>query len=349
MEPKPLIVTGATGHLGNVLVRALLGRGRPVRAVVQPGDDLTPLAGLPVEVVRADVNERPALLAAFEGGDVVFHLAGIVSIGAGGDARMVRVNVDGTANVVEACAARGVRRLVHVGSVHALVEPSGPVLDEAAGFDPSRAAGAYGRTKAMACLAVQRAARAGVVDAVLVLPTGVVGPWDYRLSEMGQLIVGLGDGRVRVLVAGGYDFVDVRDVADGLIAAAERGRRGEAYVLGGGRLDMRQLARAVARAAGRRPAWVLPAWVGHLAAAGAPLFERVTGRRALVTAYSMHVLGAPFAVSHEKAARELGFRPRPPAASVADAWRWHLSDPSSPLNRRLRALGPGRLVAREAP
>lgn len=257
---------------------------------------------------------------------------------------MQRVNVDGARNVMEACAKAGVR-LVHVGSVHALVEPDGPVLDETTGFDPARVMGTYGRTKAEACRAVQEAARAGRVDAVLVLPTGVVGPFDYRLSEVGQLVLSLGEGRLKTLVVGGYDFVDVRDVGDGLIAAAERGRKGEAYILGGGRLDTRALARAVAEAAGTKPARVLPAWVGHAAATLAPAWEALTRRRALVTRLSMHTLASPFTVSSAKAMAELGFAPRSPAESVADAWRWQQADPQSPKNRRLTSVGPGRQLA----
>jgi dihydroflavonol-4-reductase len=336
------VVTGATGHLGNVLVRTLVEQGVAVRAVLQPGDAPTPLSGLAVEVVEADVCEPATLRTAFQGADVVFHLAGVVSIRVGDEARMERVNVGGTANVVAACIAARVRRLVYVSSVHALVEPAGPVLDEACGFDPARAAGPYARTKATASRLVQRAARDGRLDAVLVLPSGVVGPFDYRLSEVGQLIVALGEGCLRVLIEGGYDFVDVRDVATGLIAAAARGRRGESYILGGGRLDTRTISRAVARAAHRRPALMLPAWLGAAVAALAPAYERLTHHRALVTPYALRTLAAPYTVSHARASAELGFHPRPLADAVADAWRWQVSAPDSPKNRRLRTVGPGR-------
>jgi dihydroflavonol-4-reductase len=225
-----------------------------------------------------------------------------------------------------------------MGSVHALVEPPGGLLDETAGFDPARAVGPYARTKAMASRLVQAAARAGDVDAVLVLPTGVVGPFDFRTSEMGQLLLDLEAGRVPFVPPGGHDFVDVRDVALGTLAAADRGRAGEAWLLGGEYLAMRQVAELVASQAGRRAPPVLPVAMVRAVAAFAPAWERSTGRRALLTPYALHALSAPFRVSHEKARRELGYAPRPVAASLRDALAWHHAR-TGPR----RAVGPGRV------
>lgn len=333
-------VTGATGHLGNVLVRALCARGERVRAVLAPGDLVEPLAGLPVEHATADVRDAAALEAAFSGAERVFHLAGLVSITAGFEARMHEVNVEGTRAVVRACRAAGVRRLVHTGSVHALTEPRSGVLTEEAGFDPRLASGAYGKSKAWACREVQEAARAGLVDAVLALPTGVLGPFDFRLSEMGQLLRTLERGGVPFVLAGGHDFVDVRDVAEGLIAAAERGRRGEAYLLSGGYVGLRELARWATRESGARVPPALPLWLARVLAVPAPLYERATGRRALLTPYAVHAVSAPFTVSHEKASRELGFAPRPLEESVRDALAWHRARPGAGP-----APGPGRTLA----
>jgi len=337
------IVTGATGHLGNVLVRHLLERGRAVRAVVQPRDDLAALAGLAVERAEADVTDAAALERAFAGGEVVFHLAGLVSITAGQEARLRAVNVEGTRNVVAACRRAGVRRLVYASSVHALEEPRGGALSEAAGFGHPR--GAYGRSKAEASRLVEDAARAGQLDAVLVLPTGVVGPWDFRLSEVGQLIASVGEGRMPVAVGGGYDWVDVRDVAKGLALAAERGRCGESYLVNGEWVSMREVFTHAARAAQVAPprATVPLALLWPVAAFG-PVWERVTRRRALVTPYALHQLGVRHRVDDGKARRELGYTSRPIAESVADAWRFLADHPSSPL-RRHTVVGPGRVMS----
>lgn len=332
------VITGATGHLGNVLVRELLARGAPVRVVVQPGDDLEPLQGLEVERVEADVRDASALRGAFRDARRVFHLAGLVCITAGQEARMEAVNVGGPRAVLDACRAAHVERLIYMGSVHALTEPPGGVLDETAGFDPALAAGPYARTKAAASRLVQAAARAGDVDAVLVLPTGVVGPFDFRTSEMGQLLLDLEAGRVPFVPPGGHDFVDVRDVAVGTLAAADAGRCGEAYLLGGERLTLLDVARVVAAQTGRPTPTVLPTPLVRAVAAFAPAWERATGRRALLTPYAVHALSVPFTVSHEKARRELGFAPRPVATALRDALAWHHA-----RGGPRRKVGPGRV------
>ena len=317
------VVTGATGHLGNTLVRELLSRGHPVRAVVQPGDDLSPLEGLPVEKREADIRDQAALRRAFEGATRVFHLAGIVSITSAQRAKMHEVNVGGTRAVMEACRACGVSRLVHMGSVHALTEPSDGVLDETAGFDATKAAGAYGKTKAEACAEVQRAVRETGLDAVLVLPTGVVGPLDSRMSEVGQLLLDLEAGKVPFLLPGGHDWIDVRDVARGTVLAAERGRRGEAYLLGSERLTLREISEVVSEETGAAKPRLLPVWLARTLATSAPLYEALTRRRALLTPYAVHALTVPFTVSHQKAARELGFSPGPVRPALRDALAWH--------------------------
>jgi dihydroflavonol-4-reductase len=345
MKPiRSAVVTGATGHVGNALVRALLGRGIPVTALTQPGSDLTPLLGLAVEKAIGDVTDGASLTEAFQGADVVFHLAGLVSITAGREAVLAKVNVEGTRNVVDACRAAGVRRLVYMSSVHALTEPPPKgVLDETRGFDPATAFGPYGKSKAAASKLVQDAARGGSLDAVLVLPTGCLGPYDYRLSEVGQLVSMAGRGTIPIVIDGGYDWVDVRDVALGTLAAAERAPTGEAYLLSSAYLPATALCEAVAKVSGARPPLVaLPLWLARGLSYGGYAWERVTGRRALLTPYAVHTVGKDFDISIEKARRELGFAPRPVEESLADAWRWLSTDPLSPLQRGTR-VAPGRL------
>jgi len=137
-----IVVTGATGHIGNVLVRELLSRGENVRAVVPPSEDTTPLDGLKVEMVEGDVCQIDSLIQAFDGSDVVYHLAGIISILPGKSKLLYQVNVEGTRNVVEACIKAGVGRLAYTSSIHALEEPPhGITVDETVPFEPDRAIG----------------------------------------------------------------------------------------------------------------------------------------------------------------------------------------------------------------
>lgn len=343
MEFETATVTGATGHLGNVLVRELLRRGKRVRALVEPGDEARALAGLDVEVVRGDVLRPGTLAAAFAGTDVVFHLAGVVSISSL-DIELVRtVNVDGTRNVVQAAREAGVRRLVYTSSVHALTEPGrGGVLTEEAGYDPALAPGDYGKAKAAASRIVLDAAREGL-DAVIVNPVYVLGPHDYRLSEIGEVILMFSRFPVPAGMDGCYDFVDVRDVALGHVAAAERGRTGESYLLSGERMTVRELMRILAGLAGRRPPRVfIPLKVAAGIAAFAPIFEKVTRRRALLTPYAVHTLAVDFEIRDRKAREELGHDPRPLEGTLRDAWAWMRDDPDSPRNRPIPPSRPGR-------
>jgi dihydroflavonol-4-reductase len=345
MDFASAAVTGATGHLGNVLVRELTARGKKVRALVVGNDDRRPLEGSGAEVAVADVTEASSLVSAFAGVDVVFHLAGIVSISSGARERMRLVNVEGTRNVTLACKAAQVKRLVYTGSVHGLTEPTpGGVLDETAGFDPALAVGDYGRSKAAASKVVLEAVQGGL-DAVLVLPAGVTGPRDYRLSEMGEMVRMFGQGTMKAAIAGGYDFVDVRDVALGHVLACERGRRGESYILNGEHLTVKRALAVLADATGlRAPRFVLPLWLARVLAAAAPLYELATGRRSLLTSYSVHTLSIDFTISDAKARAELGFAPRPIEQSLRDAWQWMRDDPDSPLKSRA-LVRPGRVLA----
>ncbi|MEY2668027.1 MAG: hypothetical protein RJA59_665 [Pseudomonadota bacterium] len=344
MEFQTATVTGATGHLGNVLVRELLRRGKRVRALVEPDDEARALAGLDVELVRGDVLRPDTLPAAFAGTDVLFHLAGVVSISSL-DIELVRtVNVDGTANVVRAAREAGVRRLVYTSSVHALTEPGrGGVLTEEAGYDPALAPGDYGKAKAAASRIVLDAVREGL-DAVIVNPVYVLGPHDYRLSEIGEVILMFSRFPVPAGMDGCYDFIDVRDIALGHVAAAERGRTGESYLLSGERMTVRELMRILAGLAGRRPPRIfIPLKVAAGIAAFAPIFEKVTRRRALLTPYAVHTLAVDFEIRDRKAREELGHDPRPIEETLRDAWAWMRDDPDSPRNRPIPPSRPGRV------
>lgn len=342
---KLAVVTGAAGHLGNTHVRHLVAQGIRTRVVLHTRGDDVALDGLDVERVVGDVTDAVAMRSAVEGAEVVFHIAGLVSITTGRQVELERVNVGGTRTVVEACKAAGVRKLVYTGSIHALTEPSGPVIDEACGFDPALAYGPYGKSKAGACRLVQEAARRGELDATIVLPVGCVGPWDFRFSEMGNLVARVGQGRMPIIVGGGYDWVDVRDVAVATLAAAERGRTGEAYLLTAAWMSTVELCRTIAEVAGvRPPLFALPLWFAKAIAVFGPPWERLTGRRALVTPYAMHTISAHFKATSEKARRELGFSPRPLRESLSDAWQWLSTHPASPVRSSLR-IGPGRTIA----
>ena len=318
-----IVVTGATGHIGNVLVRELVSRGEEVRALILPSEDTVPLEGLDAERVEGDVLDEDSLVRAFEGASAVYHLAGIVAIRPGQNELMHRVNGVGTRNVAQACVTCGVKRLVYTSSIHALVEPEqGTVIDETCPVDPERLTIEYSKSKARATLGILQAVERDL-DAVIVCPTGVIGPYDYRVSEIGQLILDFGRGRMRVTIDGAYDFVDVRDVAAGHILAFEKGRRGEEYILSGARMTVDELLAVLEEATGvGAPGWKAPLWAAQGIAYLAPLYSAITNRRVLFSRDMIATVTGNSLISSEKARRELGYSSRPIKQSLVDSVRW---------------------------
>jgi dihydroflavonol-4-reductase len=316
------VVTGASGHLGANLVRQLLAAGRRVRAVIY--GNTRPLEGLAVERVQADVRHEPSLAAAFRGAEVVYHLAALISIAGSRRGLVEAVNVGGTRNVVRACRIEGVRRLVHFSSIHAIDQlPRNVPLDESRGPSDAGRAPAYDRSKARA----EREVLAGVeqgLDAVILNPTAVLGPFDFAPSRMGRVLLDLKRGALPALVEGGFDWVDARDVCAAAIAAEERGRRGERYLLSGTYLTVAGLAALVAEVSGTRaPRVVLPQWLARPIAPLAEVWSRLIGSEPFVTRDSLVALrtGHPV-IRHDKAGTELGFAPRPLRTTVEDTLRW---------------------------
>ncbi len=224
------LVTGATGFLGRAVTQALLREGKRVRALVLEGDPLEKSLPESVEVVRGDVCTMSALAPLFSGAGgetCVIHCAGIVSVASRADARMWTVNVVGTRNVLRHCESAGVRRMIYVSSVHAI--PGSP--EGASVMDPGTCSlpavrGHYAESKAEATYLVTQAARRGL-DAVVVFPSCIVGPGDIGKGSFTSMLISYLSGRLPFAVRGGYDFTDVRDVAAGIVACAERGRVGK--------------------------------------------------------------------------------------------------------------------------
>ena len=319
-----VVVTGASGHLGANLVRALLDRGESVRVLVHRS--AVALADVEDRIERAEgsVCEPAGLGPAFAGARRVYHLAGVISIDGDRDGRVHRVNVEGTRNVARACLEAGVERLVCVSSVHAFdMDPLDAILDETrAQVGDSTRHSAYDRSKALGERAVRERVDAGL-DAVIVNPTGIVGPVDYGPSRLGQLVWDLAHGRLPALLDGGFDFVDVRDVAAGIIAAGERGRTGENYILGGAWSSLAELARLVEDAGGRRPPrFVSPVWAARAGLPFARAWSRLTGAELRFTRESLEVLISNRSISSAKARAELGHEPRPLAETIRDTLAW---------------------------
>ena len=319
-----IIVTGATGHIGNVLVRQLVEKGQEVRAMVLPGESTRSLEGQDVEIVETNVLNPDSLNKSFKGMHTVYHLAGVISILPGEDPIVREVNIQGTRNVLTAAKKAGVKKLVYTSSIHAVKRVSKGVIDESAGYDPDTPYGEYDRSKASATLEVQKAAKEGL-EAIIACPTGVIGPFDFRGSMMGSFIRSAAIRKPTFYVDGAYDFVDVRDVADGLMRAAKYGKKGESYILSGHQISVRFLLETIREVTGKNFFQMkIPLFLARFAAFFTPMYYKAVQATPKFTPYSLEVLQSNSTISHQKASLELGYQPRSLYESITDTAKWFL-------------------------
>lgn len=321
---RVFLVTGATGHLGTAVSEALLARGERVRIIATPGDPHVPVGILDVYV--GDVRHRASLEPAFQVAPgtelVVVHCAGIVSI-AGKPSPLVReVNVEGTRNVVALCELHEAR-LIHISSVHAIPElPHGQTITEVSHFDPALVIGGYAQTKAEASQLVLDAVARGL-DACIVHPSGLVGPGDNGRGHITALVSDYCRGHLGAAIEGGYDFVDVRDVAAGIVAACDLGRPGESYILSNRFFTLRELLGMLSDVTGRRPVRTyLPIGFIKTVAPLAELYYKLRRQPPLFTAYSMYTLSSNGSFSHAKADKDLGYSTRDMRRTLMDTIDW---------------------------
>ena len=311
-----VVVTGASGHVGSNLVRELLRRGQSVRVVVHERQG--GLEGLDVERVRGDVCDLGSLRSAFEGAEVLYHLAAIISIDGDRGGRVPAVNVEGVGNACQAALDAGIRRVVHFSSIHAFrQEPLDEPLDETRGqIADDSTYPAYDRSKAQGERRVRAAIERGL-DAVIVNPTAVIGPNDFEPSRIGRTFLDLVNRKLPALIPGGFDFVDVRDVVSSALAAEEKGRTGENYLLGGHSHSVAELFGFFGRVTGAPPPrFNAPLWAARLGVPFVMAWGRLTGREHLYTRDALHALGGNQRISHERASGELGHSPRPTLESA---------------------------------
>lgn len=316
-----VVVTGATGHVGANLVRELLARGRRVRALVH--HDRRALEGLDVEAVGADVEDLDSLSHAFEGAELVYHAAGYISISSDEWPRLETVNILGTRNVVDACLRCGVERLVHLSSIETLLDrPLGELVDESRPLVDPRRCSPYARSKA----AGEKEARQGLargLDVVMLYPSAIIGPYDFRLGFSNRGLLAVCRGELWALVDGGFDWVDVRDVVWGILEAATRAPTGSRYILSGHWASLRELAELAEGINGSRvPRLVVPMWLARAGAPFAVALNRAAGRRPLYTSAALRPLWGNHRLSHARATRELGYAPRPLKETIVETLRW---------------------------
>jgi dihydroflavonol-4-reductase len=319
------VVTGASGHIGVNLVRALLSGGRDVRAFSHSSN--RGLEDLPIEFATGDIRDIDSLIRAFQGADVVYHLAGHISLLMGDWKRCSDVNIEGTRNVIGACTRAGVKRLVHFSSIHSLCsEPRDKAIDESSQFVESLKSPPYDRSKAGGEKLVRHAVREGL-NAIIINPTAVIGPYDYRPSHQGQALILMASGKLPMLLEGGFDWVDVRDVAEYAIKAQEIAPAGSSYLLSGHWLSVGELARMATAVTGRKPpAMMCPVGVAEFCAPIVTAASQLAGTRPIFTKASLNALKSNGNISHKKASLELGYNPRPIQETVVDTIKWFMDN-----------------------
>ena len=332
---KTYIITGANGFLGNNIIRILekqINEGDEIRALVLPEDKLKSLDSLNCKIYKGDVTNIDSLKDIFSNIETdkvyVIHCAAIVYIKSKYNQKVYDDNVNGTKNIIkkveELNKNEDYAKLVYINSVHALPErPKNEVMTEITDFNPDKVNGEYAKTKAEIAKYVLEKANNEGLDVCIIQPSGIIGPYDFGNSHLTQMILDFANGRLTACVKGGYDFVDVRDVANGVINACEKGRKGECYILSNDYIEVRELLDIISEVQEEKKIkTVLPMWFAKLTAPLSETYYKIMKEPPLYTKYSLYVLTSNGHFSNEKAKKELGYTTRDIKDTIKDTVKW---------------------------
>lgn len=317
------LVTGATGHLGFNIIRLLTSQNKKVRALVLPNDPSIQHIKDMCEVFYGDITDKLTMEDFFDCSSTddvyVIHCAGIVSLLDKFNQKVWDVNVGGTKNILDMCKLYHVRKLVYVSSVHAIPElPMGETITEVDHFDTEKVIGLYAKTKAAASQLVLQEAAAGL-DASIVQPSGIFGPGDYQQGHLTSLLIEYINGRLPAGTQGGYDFVDVRDVAAGIISCLEKGRKGECYILSNRYFSVKEILDLAHVSTGLKEVkLMIPNWIIRMSAPAVNVYYKLSKKKPLFSSYSMYTLQSNSIFSHDKATSELDYHPRGMLETIRD-------------------------------
>ncbi|MDF2572648.1 MAG: putative nucleoside-diphosphate-sugar epimerase [Sporomusa sp.] len=320
------ILTGATGNLGGNISRALISRVETVRVLVRnPAKAQVPQK---VEISTGDVLDLSSLERFFlveEDTDVyVIHCASVVALEPNYSQVVHDVNITGTQNIIDLCVKYKVKKLVYISSTGAIPELQGnqPIV-EVSRFNPDAVVGYYSKSKAAATQLVLDAVDKYDLDASIVFPTGIFGPYDYGFGLITSNIINIVQGKIPCGVAGTFNCADVRDLAEGVVSCCSKGRKGEGYIMGNQTVTMQDLFDAVAEASGcKRVKLILPAGLAKFLAATAEIISKLTRKQTILTGFIIYNLGRNNNFSSEKAVKELNYRFRPFLETIVDEVLW---------------------------
>ena len=318
-----VLVTGANGFIGSAVVRELLEKGENVRCLVRKTSSMNNLKGLVVELAFGDIRDINSIRIALEGCDSVYHLAAIYANWLPNPGVMYQVNEEGTRNVLTACKDTGIQKTVYCSSVAALGAHGKTPANESAQFNLNSTKDHYYMSKFRAEQVALSFARQGL-PVVIVNPSGPIGARDIGPTPTGALIINLLKGRYPGYVDGGINLIDVTDCARGIVAAMEKGRIGEKYLLGNRNVSIKEYFDLIVAVAGRgrSPFIKLPRWLAVISGYGYQMLARMNGGPPITSASWVRVGSHYSWWDCTKAIKELGLGQRPLEESIADAVKW---------------------------
>ncbi len=328
MENKIYLVTGVAGNLGSSVAARLLADGKKVRGLVLKGDPAATRVPKEVDVFVGDVTDTESLGRFFSvpaDTDVVcIHCAAIVTVNPDYSPKVYAVNVKGTQNIVDMCVSNHVLKLVHVSSTSAIPElPGGVPITEVDRYNPDLVTGYYGKSKALGSQIVMDAVRGKNLDASIVFPTGICGPDDYAFGPVASFLMEYCAGKLTAGVAGSFNAVDVRDLADAIVTCTDAGRKGEGYILGNECVSMKQMFHILAELTHTKEVTtILPAGAGKILGKASDIIERITKKPQRMTSFAVYNLTRNNNFDCTKARDELHFRTRPFEESISDTIAW---------------------------
>lgn len=315
-------LTGAAGHLGSALLQELCKRNIPVKALIR-GNDISACAGLDVEIIKGDLLTPGVLEKLMKDCDHVIHSAALISINGDRNGLVQLTNVEGTRSVIEKAMNAGIKRCIHISSIHAFQQkPSMEILDEYREY-VGKDAFAYDRSKLAGQQIALDANKKGM-EVLVVNPTSIIGPYDHKPSLMGQVIIDMYTGKLPFILNGGFDFCDCRDVACAIVNGLTIGRPGEAYLLGGKWYSIKQLSEILSKVSGKKfKPMSLPAFLANM---GLPFVKILATLQKKEPLYTNEALEALFNgnryISSAKAVHELNYAIRPLDETLSDTLQW---------------------------
>ena len=319
---KKAFVTGGAGHVGGNLVRQLLYNGWQVRCLIH--QDTRALEGLDVENRKGDLSDTAVLAKQMSGCDVVFHTAAYVAVENIDIPLMEKINVGGTKAMCKAALANQVEQFIHFSSIHAFQQqPTSDTLTEDRPLVQDSKAAPYDRTKAAAQRHVLDACNQGL-NASILHPTGVIGPYDFKPSRMGQVISDIAKQKMPITINSGFNWVDVRDVCNTAINCIEKGKSGQHYIVPGEWASFEQIAKIIAGLIGKRTLYMtLPFWTAYTAIPFAYLRAKLMGQRPSFSRGSLHALSVQCKdIPGTLARQEIGHQSRPLESTLKDTIDW---------------------------